>query len=1484
MMDPVDSNSSSSAAEETTTTDDEEIDTTFSSNATTTTTTKSFNPNSNKVVVLNSMGNAYEDETTAALDMEALPSPKQKGGKNRLPQYLTRFRGPLSMRKKDRKKKPKKLKRVKLQQRGRLKRWWEDSVLASLTRWSPDWLVGYLPWASDEELALRAGPGGQKVSRKKQQRTIKVSDRVHNKTFRFANNSISTTKYTPWSFIFKNLWEQFHRLANVWFLIVAVIQLIPGVSPLNPASSIIPLVFVLGVTAIKEAYEDIKRRISDGQVNSQKVEAFVDGRFQELGWKDVKVGDLLIIRNNETIPADLFLLSSSQEDGLAYVETANLDGETNLKVRQALEETATIALDEQVLAEFRAEITYEPPNPKLYKFDGAVDLPGQTQSIPLRLDQTLWRGCTLRNTEWALGVAIFTGMESKIMKNARKPPSKRSSLERQMNACLLQVFLFALAVDALAAFIHGVWSVQVGFDHWYLRLEDIQSSGAVIGLEAFASWLILLNVIIPISLYVYMEIVKLVMVWWINSDMEMFHEESNTPAKANTSNLSEQLGQIEYIFSDKTGTLTANQMDFMKCSISGISFGTPPVSKGKQDSEISEDMDSDDENDEQLVQPDVGKEAYIFHDPKLMNLLHDDDDQQISSETKEFFRLLALCHTVIIEKLGEEEQSTIKYQASSPDEAALVDAAAKLGFVLKERSQSTITIEVLGQEEVWEFLNVLEFNSDRKRMSVILRDPRDGKVKLFCKGADSVIVKRLAPGQDQLVQTTTEHLKNFADSGLRTLGLAYKEISDDEYEDWNSRYYEASILIQGREEALDAVAEEIEQNLVLMGATAIEDKLQDGVPDAIRTLLQMGIKLWVLTGDKMETAINIGYSCNLLNSAMKQLIFSSQPFFDGNVPITDERSARRAVEKQIRKYFPTIKDPITNNGTIEMQELSTAATVDAEKDDEIGDDEDSSESEDEDSTSLDGTPRQYAIVIDGSALEQYLQPEGFTPLSARFLELAMQCKVVICCRVSPLQKALVVKLVNKLLKANTLSIGDGANDVPMIQEANIGVGISGKEGRQAVLASDYAIAQFRYLVPLLLVHGYWSYKRMALLLLYSFYKNIVFALPNFWFGIYSSFSAQTMFDSWAVSIYNIAFTGLPIVMLACFDQVVRRRELYANPQLYQSGIRGIDFNKKKYWGWQLMGMIQSLIITFFGMLTFWYGNVGSNGWSFGVFTMGCTVLTAVILTVSAKLVIISHTWTLWNHLVLYLSLFLWFLFLIVYQFIPDNPVISPNDLFWSSNTMFGTAAFWLGSIVAACAAFVPDLAVTYILRTFFPHDYNIIEEERKMTKRQLRVQKRAKFLRFIKFMGLEKTPDGRKEAPQIPVPKNPDHHGYAFSQSEGQRDLLTSLKILPVRKSKNAPPTSSSASAASQQKNNSNNNSNRNNPVNDKQKEKEKVVHGYSSSSSSDEREQTRLTGSSSGSKKTFTIVGESSRSSHSSHSKGEEEESTSNTSSDSEE
>ncbi|XP_058452756.1 phospholipid-transporting ATPase ID isoform X2 [Malaya genurostris] len=1366
------------------------------------------------------------------------------------------------------------------------------------------------------------------------ERRIRANDREYNTQFKYANNYIKTSKYSILTFLPLNLLEQFQRLANFYFLCLLILQLIPAISSLTPVTTAIPLIGVLMLTAIKDAYDDFQRHMSDSQVNNRRSKTLRHGKLVDEKWSGVQVGDIIRMDNDQFVAADILLLSSSEPNGLCFIETAELDGETNLKCKQCLVETAVMGNQEDLLWKFNGEIVCEPPNNLLNKFEGT--LTWKNQRYPLDNEKILLRGCIIRNTQWCYGVVIFAGKDTKLMQNSGKTKFKRTTIDRLLNFIIIGIVFFLLSICGFCTIASAIWEALVGYKFQiYLPWEhiipkDYLQGATIIGCLVFFSYAIVLNTVVPISLYVSVEVIRFAQSFLINWDEQMYYEKSKTHAKARTTTLNEELGQIQYIFSDKTGTLTQNIMTFNKCSIAGRAYGDVIDLRTSETVEVSEPpcnssrtllLNTEESSGRSTPQPSstltvntntvssTGSTAtlkattnYDYHQlpmqqpkqqhqqkqlqqqqytaispnthattpRKLHSSLHvtfsqhnnshetrttptqlqqtpDDTGQgtkthprisihntainttysnqknttanlekttmdstitSISTTTEplsgsnnneqgvhiteqvdfsfnaeyepdfrwfdqslldavradeenahSFFRLLALCHTV----MPEEKNGRLEYQAQSPDEAALVSAARNFGFVFRSRAPNSITIEVMGRTEEYELLSILDFNNVRKRMSVILR--RNDTIILYCKGADSVIYDRLGNNQQDLKTRTQEHLNKFAGEGLRTLVLAERRLTKEFFDSWLLRQREAALSLDGREDKLGAIYDEIECDMQLIGVTAIEDKLQDGVPQTIANLQMAGIKIWVLTGDKQETAINIGYSCQLLTDDMVDVFI-----IDG--------LTRSEVEQQLRKYMETLRivntyQPTTlpkpsfnqsseltgmtaNGGNtrssgpiIEIQNSSPPSvsvvtfSVNASNYSDTVTKPDSSLTDQDEGAGV-------ALVINGHSLEHCLTSE----LETKFLEIASHCRAVICCRVTPLQKAMVVELIKRTKDAVTLAIGDGANDVSMIKAAHIGVGISGQEGMQAVLASDYSIAQFKFLERLLLVHGRWSYYRMCKFLRYFFYKNFAFTLCHFWYAFFCGFSAQTVFDPMFISVYNLFYTALPVLALGIVEQDVSDKNSVEYPKLYTPGITNALFNTTEFIRSVLHGIFSSLILFLIPYGTYKDG-ISPDGYVLNDhMLLGSVVATILILDNTAQIALDTSYWTVVNHVMIWGSL-LWYFFLdYFYNYVIGGPYVG------SLTQAMKEATFWFTTVLTVIVLMVPVLASRFYFVDVFPSLSD-----------KIRVKQRLAQLRSRQSNDVLRTPSARRARRSL-------RSGYAFAHQEGFGRLITSGKIM----------------------------------------------------------------------------------------------------------
>ncbi|XP_053202225.1 probable phospholipid-transporting ATPase IA isoform X2 [Panonychus citri] len=1018
---------------------------------------------------------------------------------------------------------------------------------------------------------------------------------------KFCSNRISTGKYNVFSFMPKFLFEQFRRYSNVFFLIIALLQQIPNVSPTGRYTTAVPLFSILAVSALKEIFEDIKRHRADRTVNRSK--ALVLNKFTNQWemkfWMDIMVGDVIKVKNDGFFPADLLLLSSSEPNGMCYIETANLDGETNLKIRQSLAATYHCVTSEQLVNDLSlASVSCEPPNKHLYEFHGNLKV-GDTL-YPINPDQILLRGAKLKNTNWIFGTALYTGHETKLMMNSMlQAPLKQSRVEKLTNSQILNLFGILLSIGAISTIANLIWN-NGSENHWYLDEKSSSSNFAY----TFLTFFILYNNLIPISLQVTLEVVRFVQAHFINSDLEMYCPESDTPAMARTSNLNEELGQVRYILSDKTGTLTRNVMEFRQCSIAGIIFSTEEAEK-------------------------------------MVNLIN--TSQEKGHYVREFLTLMAICHTVVPEKNSDEtsDSNGIKYQAASPDEGALVKGASNIGFKFTTRTPDYVYINALGREEKYQILNVLEFNSERKRMSVIVRCP-DGKIKLYTKGADTVIYDRLV--NNQFADVTVEHLSVFATHGLRTLCCAFSLIDERTYSDWSKEYQRAiNDVSNNREETIGRVMDKIEADLNLLGATAIEDKLQEGVPETIETLLKAGIKIWVLTGDKQETAINIGHSCKLIRNTNPLIIINEESL--------------DATREAIREVEPT-------PGSV--------------------------------------------LVIDGKSLKYALTSD----IKAEFVDIALISTAVICCRVSPIQKAEIVDMVKSKTNEVCLAIGDGANDVAMIRAANVGVGISGNEGLQAVHSADYSIPQFRFLARLLLVHGSWSLSRLCKLILYSFYKNIALCIIELWFACVSAWSGQTIFDRWTIGLYNVFFTALPPFAIGLFDRQCSAETMIKYPGLYRIANETV-FTLRLFWIWIGTAIWHSLVLFWLTYAVISNDSLWPHGLSDGGYLVfGNMLYTYVVVTVCLKAGLEISAWTWVTHATIWSSIGIWFIFLVIYSYFwPSLPIAA--DMLAMYKLVFSSYIFWLGLIIIPFITLLFDIVYKIVTRTCYKTLADQVLEEEK---------------------------------------------------------------------------------------------------------------------------------------------------------------------------
>lgn len=852
----------------------------------------------------------------------------------------------------------------------------------------------------------------------------------------YSSNAISNAKYNAFSFLPIILYEQFKFFFNLYFLLVALSQAIPALRIGYLSSYVVPLVFVLSVTMSKEAIDDLLRRHRDREQNNELYEVL--GSNKPIMSKDLKCGDLVKLHKDIRIPADMILLQSSEKNGESFIKTDQLDGETDWKLRIASSLTQHLNENELEMIKIQAQ----KPSKDIHSFLGNLTYGDNT--IGLTVDQTLWANTVLASGS-CIGCIIYTGKDTKQSMNTSQPKVKTGLLELEINKIskILCVSVFLLSA--------GLVVCQGYTEDWYV---DIMR------------FLILFSTIIPVSLRVNLDLGKSVYAYQIQHD-------SNIPNTiVRTSTIPEDLGRIEYLLSDKTGTLTQNEMEMKKIHLGSVSY-------------TNDSMD--------LVKEYVNN----FGDISMKQSRRD-----LSVRVRDLILTLAICHNVT----PTMEDNILEYQAASPDEIAIVKFTEMVGLTLLKRDRNNLTLLHTKTGKLYDFdiLQVFPFNSDTKRMGIVVYDKFKDELWFYEKGADTVMAK-IVVQNDWLEEETN----NMAREGLRTLVIGRKKITSNIWEEFKINYSNASSSMSNRESQMQKVVTQyLEYDLELLGLTGVEDKLQNDVKSSIESLRNAGIKIWMLTGDKVETARCIGISTKLISRG---------------------------------QYVHTIEK--LKNYELAMQQIEILKNN-----------------------------LESCLLIDGESLRIYLNH-----FPKEFFEITQKLPSVIACRCTPQQKADVANLIKESTGKRVCCIGDGGNDVSMIQSADVGVGIVGKEGKQASIAADFSITQFCHLTKLLLWHGRNSYKRSAKLSQFVIHRGLIISICQVVYSVCSKFEPLALYQGWLMVGYATCYTMAPVFSLV-LDYDVSENVVTLYPELYKDLTAGKSLSYKTFFIWLFISVYQGGII------------------------------------------------------------------------------------------------------------------------------------------------------------------------------------------------------------------------------------------------------------------------------------------------------------------
>uniref|UniRef100_A0A8C0BQI2 Phospholipid-transporting ATPase n=1 Tax=Buteo japonicus TaxID=224669 RepID=A0A8C0BQI2_9AVES len=866
---------------------------------------------------------------------------------------------------------------------------------------------------------------------------------------KYPKNAIKNQKYNVFTFIPGVLYEQFKFFLNLYFLVVSCSQFVPALKIGYLYTYWAPLGFVLTVTVVREAVDEFRRYKRDKEMNSQL--------YSKL--------------TNQRIPSDMVFLRTSEKTGSCFIRTDQLDGETDWKLKVAVSCTQRLpALGD--LFSINAYVYAQKPQLDIHSFEGTFTREDSDPAVheSLSIENTLWAS-TVVASGTVIGVVIYTGKETRSVMNTSNPKNKVGLLDLELNQLTKALFLALVALSVVMVTLQGF----VG--PWYRNLFR---------------FLLLFSYIIPISLRVNLDMGKAAYGWMIMKD-------DNIPGTVvRTSTIPEELGRLVYLLTDKTGTLTQNEMIFKRLHLGTVSYGT----------------DTMDEIQSHIINSYSQPSA-----PKVR--------KSVSSRIHEAVKAIALCHNVtpVYESRagvsGETEYAEVDqdfsdenrtYQASSPDEVALVQWTESVGLTLVNRDLTSMQLKTPdGHILTYYILQIFPFTSESKRMGIIVRDESSGEITFYMKGAD-VAMSTIVQYNDWL----EEECGNMAREGLRTLVVAKKSLTEEQYQDFESRYNQAKLSIHDRNLKVAAVVESLEREMELLCLTGVEDQLQADVRPTLEMLRNAGIKIWMLTGDKLETATCIAKSSHLVSRTQDIHIFR---------PVTTRGEAHLELNAFRRKH-------------------------------------------------------DCALVISGDSLEvclKYYEHE--------FVELACQCPAVVCCRCSPTQKAHIVKLLQHHTGKRTCAIGDGGNDVSMIQAADCGIGIEGKEGKQASLAADFSITQFKHIGRLLMVHGRNSYKRSAALGQFVMHRGLIISTMQAVFSSVFYFASVPLYQGFLMVGYATIYTMFPVFSLV-LDQDVKPEMALLYPELYKDLTKGRSLSFKTFLIWVLISIYQGGILMYGALLLF----------------------------------------------------------------------------------------------------------------------------------------------------------------------------------------------------------------------------------------------------------------------------------------------------------
>lgn len=845
--------------------------------------------------------------------------------------------------------------------------------------------------------------------------------------------------------------------------------------------------------------------------------------------QNIKTGDLLLLKKGQRVPADCALVFTTDPDGIVFMKTDQLDGETDWKVREAMRSTQIKVQDKNQnefnfsnngqgsrpnamsslkksgafdrghslveknsllnlplfssLFEYQWRLKIEPPNDRIYEFNGMCSDENSIME-PLRISNIVLANMSVASTD-ILVIVIYVGKETKMSQNSKTSIEKFGKTDQDMNNAFITIFFICLILSTLMFLISGIWNSS----QWKTELLRI---------------FLLLSSILPFMLKLNSDIAKLYYSYSIQED------QSIAGTIVRNRQIPEELGRVEYLLCDKTGTLTKNEMLFKQLITFAETYGMENM---------------------ELIENELADFYDIQFEQKSRFLTEESDSKEKEPRAERFYtqsrtfrkklnkeerRILidAILAMLLCNNVSPSFTNNVRIlQASSPDEVSLVEYAESLGFEIVSRKLDSLVLKLPNEKtQSFKILQNFPFSSERKRMGIILKNIETNEIKFLMKGADSIMQTFFDEKSQIHISEKSTLLSN---QGLRTLVVGQRTISESEYEQFKIKMLEAQNNLKLRTLMEEKCVNEIEKNLEFLCVTGVEDLLQENVKQVISSIREAGINVWLLTGDKLETA-----KCIAVSTGFKNYQQRFHEIIDG-----DEES----IMKRLREFNPV-----------------------------------------------------NALVVSGDCLEKILKTPS---LNDEFFANSLFAKSVILCRCAPKQKAEIALIIKNRFSKVVAAIGDGGNDVGMIQSASIGIGIEGREGLQASLASDYSITDFQNVLQLFLWHGRMSFVRTSKLAGLVIHRAILFVAVQYLFMCMFYFVTIRIYNSYLCMFYGTLFTNL-IVFSVIFDTDIPKHQTLNYPSLYKLVQNGGDSSFKSMMIWKLQGFYQGSVIILFALKLF----------------------------------------------------------------------------------------------------------------------------------------------------------------------------------------------------------------------------------------------------------------------------------------------------------